>query len=78
MPSVIIADTSCLIPLEKIELAKHLNLSFTGTIGVIIEAKKSGFLESVKLILVKIKLTNFRLSNEVEEAILKLVNKDNY
>jgi predicted nucleic acid-binding protein len=53
------------------KVAQSLNLSYIGTIGVIIKAKLSGIIPSVKPILNKMKATNFRLSIELErEALL--------
>jgi len=48
------------------KVAEQLGLNFTGTIGVIIKAKLSGEIESIKPILSKIKQTNFRISSELE------------
>lgn len=48
------------------KIASHLKLTYTGTIGVIIKAKKLGIISSIKPILQKIKETNFRLSTEIE------------
>jgi predicted nucleic acid-binding protein len=48
------------------KLAKTLNISYTGTIGIIILAKHKGIISSIKPILEKIKETNFRISAELE------------
>lgn len=47
-------------------VASQLGLNFTGTIGVIIKAKLTGKIESIKPLLSKIKQTNFRISPELE------------
>ena len=52
-------------------IAEQLHLSYTGTIGVIIKAKLIGILPSIKPVINKIKLTNFRLSEELELQALK-------
>jgi predicted nucleic acid-binding protein len=52
------------------KVAEQLGLSFTGTIGVIIKAKLSGIIESIKPILSKIKETDFRISTELENQAL--------
>lgn len=52
-------------------IAKKLNLRYTGTLGVIVKAKIEGKIKSVKPLLDKIKTTNFRLSDELENKILK-------
>ena len=51
--------------------AEILNLKFIGTIGLIIKAKLDGVIPSVKPLLQKIKLTNFRLSTDLEQYALK-------
>jgi len=51
-------------------LALSLELKFTGTFGLLVEAKLSGHLPSVRPILDKIKQTDFRLSLELERKIL--------
>ncbi|MDR1584632.1 MAG: DUF3368 domain-containing protein [Prevotellaceae bacterium] len=54
------------------KLAHTLNISYTGTIGIIILAKQKGIIDSVKPILAKIKETNFRISAELElQALIK-------
>jgi predicted nucleic acid-binding protein len=53
-------------------LANRLKLNHTGTIGVIVAAKQSGIIPSIKPILEKIKGTNFRISAELElQALLQ-------
>jgi len=51
--------------------AEILNLKFIGTIGLIIKAKLGGVIPSVKPLLQKIKSTNFRLSTDLEQYVLK-------
>lgn len=48
------------------KIADQLGLIFTGTIGVIIKAKLTGIVPSIKPVLEKIKQTNFRLSSDIE------------
>ena len=57
------------------KVAERLGLTFTGTIGVIIKAKLSGIIPSIKPILEKIKQTDFRLSAEIELFALKVANE---
>jgi predicted nucleic acid-binding protein len=47
-------------------LANNLNLTHTGTIGVIVAAKQKGIIPSIKPFLEEIKATNFRISAELE------------
>lgn len=53
------------------KVAENLGLEITGTIGVIIIAKKRGYIGSIKPYLEKIRSTNFRLSEEIEKQALK-------
>jgi predicted nucleic acid-binding protein len=53
------------------KIAENLGLEITGTIGVIIIAKKRGIINSIKPYLEKIRATNFRLSEEIERQALK-------
>ena len=57
------------------KVAERLGITFTGTIGVIIKAKLSGIIPSIKPILEKIKQTDFRLSAEIELFALKVANE---
>lgn len=51
--------------------AENAGLSVTGTFGVIIKAKKLGIIPMVKDILSAIASTDFRISPELIEAVLK-------
>ena len=53
------------------QIAEKLGLDVTGTLGVIIKAKKKGIINSVKPYLQKLKSTNFRLTSELEQEALK-------
>lgn len=53
------------------QVADKLNIRYTGTFGIILRAKKIGVIDSVKLILEKIKATNFRFSEELYEIVLR-------
>ncbi len=57
------------------KIAEQLNLSFTGTIGVIVKAKLMGIILSVKPLLNKIKQTNFRLTDDIELQALTDANE---
>ncbi|TVQ49881.1 MAG: DUF3368 domain-containing protein [Saprospirales bacterium] len=56
-------------------LAERLGLSVTGTLGVIIRAKNNGITPSIKPFLDKIRETNFRISEELEQIALKEANE---
>ena len=68
--SVLIIDE-----LKGRKCAISLGLNVTGTLGIIVEAKLSGIIPSAKTLLEKIKLTNFRVSNDLEKIILLKVNE---
>lgn len=53
------------------KIANQLGLNITGTIGVIVKAKLNGIIPSIKPILSKIRLTDFRLTIELELLALK-------
>jgi predicted nucleic acid-binding protein len=51
--------------------AEQLGVMITGSLGVLIEAKLSGHIASVKPLLEKIKQTNFRLTDALEQSVLE-------
>jgi predicted nucleic acid-binding protein len=57
------------------KVAERLGLSVTGTLGVIIKAKNSGMISSIKPYLDKIRKSNFRISEELEQIALKEANE---
>ncbi len=57
------------------KVAERLGLTVTGTLGVIIKAKNTGIVSSIKPYLFKIKGTNFRISEELEQIALKEANE---
>ncbi len=57
------------------KLALSLNLLHTGTLGVLILAKKYGVIPLLKPYLNKIQLTNFRVSQLLIDKILQQVNE---
>lgn len=56
--------------LKARRLANSLNLKYTGTMGILPDAKLNGHLQSVKPVIARIKLTNFHISDELERRIL--------
>lgn len=57
------------------KIAEQLNLSYTGTIGVIVKAKIKGFIPSIKPLLEQIRKTDFRISTDIEIQALKQANE---
>lgn len=63
----------CIIILDDIKarkIAERLGLDITGTIGVIIKAKLNGIIPSIIPLIDKIKITNFRLTADIERQAL--------
>src|SRR5690625_3889722 len=56
-------------------VAKQIGLNYTGTIGIIIKAKLTGTIPSIKPIIEKIKQTDFRISKELETIALEKANE---
>lgn len=52
-------------------LAMKLHIELTGTLGAILKGKQSGVISEVKPFLEKLKQTDFRISKELEDGILK-------
>lgn len=52
------------------KIADRLNLRYSGTFGLILKAKQIGLIKSVRLILDKIRSTNFRFSEKLFETII--------
>ena len=48
------------------KLAKSLNIDYIGTIKILILAKQKGIIPEIKPLLEKIKITNFRISADLE------------
>ena len=68
----------CLLIIDDLKgrnLAETLGIKITGTFGVILEAKFSDKIDSVKPLLAKIKQTDFHFSKELEEKILAKANE---
>lgn len=55
--------------------AQKLGIKFTGTLGVLLEAKKRGHITSLQKMITKLKANNFRISETVEAQILRKANE---
>lgn len=69
-----VEQSDCLLILDDQKarkLAAELNLKYTGTIALLVEAKSKGYKTSVLPIINKIRKTNFRLTPELEKKILE-------
>ena len=61
--------------LKARKLALKLNLKFTGTLGVINKAKEIGVLEKVRPIIKKLLATDFRISENIVDEMLRKNNE---
>ena len=61
--------------LKARKIATTLSLRFTGSVGILITAKKLGFIHSVKYYLEKIQTTNFRISDALIIKALEIANE---
>jgi predicted nucleic acid-binding protein len=57
------------------KIAKQMGLQVTGSLGVLITAKRNNHIKAVKPIIEKIRQTNFRVSNELINSVLEKVNE---
>lgn len=58
--------------LKARKLAQRLALKFTGTLGIIYKAKQKEIIPAVKPLINKLLSTNFRISKEIVDEILRL------
>lgn len=61
--------------LKARKVAKKLNLSITGTLGIILLAKLQGKIDSIEFLLDEIKKTNFHISDTLEKSVLDKAKK---
>jgi predicted nucleic acid-binding protein len=66
-------DNSILLidDLKGRKIAERLNLRYSGTFGLILKAKQIGQIKSVRVILEKVKDTNFRFSEKLLSSIIE-------
>jgi len=68
----------CLIIIDDLKARKfalQLHLNITGTLGIIVEAKRSGIIESVEPLIDRIRNTNFRITEKLKAMIIKKANE---
>lgn len=56
-------------------VAKHLKLDIIGTVGILIRAKRSGIIKTLKPLLEDLERNNFFLSTKLKEEALRLVEE---
>ncbi len=57
------------------KIAKRMGLNITGTLGILLLAKKKGYISTVKIVLDEIQSTNFRVSPKIVHEVLELANE---
>lgn len=68
-----IENDDCLLIIDDLKgrkFAQQLGLHIIGTMGVIVDAKLSGIISSIKPLIHKIRNTNFRVTQEIEKIML--------
>jgi predicted nucleic acid-binding protein len=70
-------DNSILVidDLKGRKIAEKLHLQYSGTFGLILQAKRARKIENVRSILEKIKKTNFRVSESLIKLVLEQAGK---
>lgn len=58
------------------KVAKELGIKIIGTIGLILKANEVGKINSLKEVIEKLELSDFRLSKQLKDEILKIANKN--
>ena len=56
-------------------MAKILGLSYTGTLGILLDAKRKGLIPKVRPLLDELQRLRFRISPHTFQAVLKLANE---
>lgn len=66
-------DKSILIidDLKGRKIAEKMNIRYSGTLGLIVQAKREGVIETVKPILKKIEKTDFRIDRKLLLTVLR-------
>ena len=69
----------CLVIIDEAKGRKwafRLGLTVTGTLGVLAQAKKKGYIPALAPLIQQIRLTNFRLSDSLVAATLKEIGEE--
>jgi predicted nucleic acid-binding protein len=61
--------------LKARKLASRLKLDYTGMLGILVDAKRSGYISSLKDILNQVKQTNFYLSTSLERKLIDMAGE---
>lgn len=66
---------NCIVSIDDLKarkVAKRMGLRVTGTLGIIQKAKKAGYIESMRETMEKLKRVDFRISERIEQELLRL------
>ena len=72
------SEKSCLLISDDKQArlaAKHLGITIIGTVGVLVRAKQSGVILTLKPILQDLELNNFHISQAFHEEALRLAGE---
>lgn len=69
--SDLVCDTSSIQYLHQVGLLYILNIPFTGTLGLLLDAKKIGLIRNVGPVLDKLTALHFRLAPHTRKMILR-------
>jgi predicted nucleic acid-binding protein len=58
------------------KVAIQMDLVITGTLGILVTAKRKGVISEVNPVLIEIQKTNFRISKELVDSVLKQVGEN--
>lgn len=73
-----IEQQNCLLILDDNKARKaaaRLGIDYVGTLGLLVAAKEAGLIRLIKPILVQIRMTNFRIAENLERQILRLAGE---
>lgn len=56
--------------------AKQLNVSFTGTLGILLKAKQAGHISTIKPLLKQLEALGFRLATTTRQTVLQLAGEN--
>lgn len=65
----------CIVSIDDLKarkLARNLDLNLTGTLGILYKAKNAGHIESIREKIEMLKRVDFRISENIEQEILRL------
>ena len=58
------------------QMAQVLKIKLTGTLGLLLDAKRAGLIETVSPYLNQLEALNFRLARHTKQLVLRMANED--